>query len=246
MDFTDDINAAEKHPKLRPLLGDLKDRSTRHRIHAKGLYGELPVRSVIYTVDVQDEDTALLGIVDKRTKFDICETGVLYDAKNQVKVATNRFVLAIFPAPGIDTTSIQHAQGPADPRRYPDYKSIIPEKPKYVIEEIYLKTLCDKVRGVRAATKHVDVDIKAAIGGPVLYTYIPDVLDLALITLRNTGTEYIDFEVTEFDEALIVRDSYDTRKLVAVMPCVQKYGDALKPYTAESTLFTYIVPYDFK
>ena len=100
--------AAEKHPELIPLLGDLAKKKlplVRDRILVSGYAGEVPVRPIVKRVEQWGTIKALGLLCDPNNKVEALQ-GVFYDNEYVVKVSCNGQALAMLPCELTDSESI--------------------------------------------------------------------------------------------------------------------------------------------
>ncbi len=227
--------AAQKHPQLLPLLGDISGGrlpENKDKIDSSKCSGELPVRPIYKRVMLCEVDKALLKCADKTGKHSPAETGVYYDVEAKCKVATNRNVLVVVPAPELDWLNMQICTEESE--EFPNYRGVIPDTIGQDIKDLDPKELLAKVRGaVRASAFCKGRDVCVTLGNTV---YDAKLLELALVALISTGTLHVDLELS--NPLLIIRDTDKPEKLAGVMLLNKK---SLGPY-----LFTELTPYSFE
>ena len=237
--------AAQKHPQLLPLLGDIsggKLPTGKEKIDSSKCSGELPVRSIYRRVMACAVDKALLKCADKTGLRSPAEMGIYYDVENKCKVATNRFVLVVIPDATLDGKP-RIAGGEAysgdlpKPEDFPNYRGVIPDRVGQDIKDLDLVELLAKARGAaRASAFCKSREVLVVVKNVEFEAYDAKLMELALVALISTGTRRVDLELS--NPLLIIRDTNTPDKLAGVRPMDKK---GLDPF-----IFTHLTPYSFE
>ena len=246
--------SAQKHPQLLPLLEDISGGrlpENKDKIDSTDCSGELPVRPIHKRVMPCEVDKALLKCADKTGKHSPAEMGVYYDVEAKCKVATNRNVLVVVPAPELDWLSLKVTVSKEDSYKdFPNYKSVLPPTPSSkVIRDLDPKELLAKVRGaVRASAfckgREVLMVLKDDEG---IISFYPKIMELALVALISTGTTSVTLEAGEGLRCpTMLRDSKDPDKLALIMPTLPYAGGHSRRHEETELIYTHLTPYSFE
>ena len=252
IDLTGSKTAAQKHPQLLPLLEDISGGrlpAFENKINSTDCSGELPVRPIHKRVASCAVDKALLKCADKTGKHSPAEMGVYYDVEAKCKVATNRNVLVVIPAPELDWSNIQVSKE-EESADFPNYRDILPTTiSSNVIRNLDPKELLAKVRGaVRASAfckgREVLVVLEDEEG---LMAFYPKIVGLALVALISTGTASVTLEAGEgLNKPTLIRDSGNPDKLALIMPMLPYAGGYSRRHEETELIYAYLTPRGFE
>ena len=240
--------AAQKHPQLLPLLEDISGgRLPENKIDSTDCSGELPVRPIHKRVMPCEVDKALLKCASKEDLHP-AEMGVYYDVEAKCKVATNRNVLVVVPAPELDWLNIQVSKK-GESADFPNYRGVLPDTPSSnIIRNLNPKELLAKARGaVRASAfckgREVLVVLEDDEG---LVAFYPKIVELALVALISTGTSSVTLEAGETGRGTLLRDSENPDKLALIMPTLLRAGGHYRRHEETELIYTYLTPHSFE
>lgn len=166
MDLIGKPGAAEAHPELEILLGDLAKTKLlarkSDRISTYDIVGELPVRPIYKKVKPMSTHSALAKVQAKRGY-----SGIRYDVEGQCMVATDGDALIVYPSnlEG-ESRTVEPETGTEIYGDYPNYKSVIPAEWSYESGALKVADLLATARGAVRAQRFIDGWLRMVIETP--------------------------------------------------------------------------------
>jgi hypothetical protein len=198
-------------------------------INIEGIEGPIESQPIEYRYKAKSPDDALKPITGDDPLRPIL-AGIFHDAENQVKAATNSFMVVVVPA------EIKGESRVIDPKTglelegtFPRYQSVIPTSYPNKLEIGDAMEFMSELKGLMRVGDFIDGLSRVIIEHEgIRHWFDPEKLYKVFNALKETGSKNFILEYSDKEgRALVIKDAEDPRKLGLIMPVVNAEGNGL-------------------